>query len=125
VKVLLDYHVTSQKMPEIGQYVIVAGGIATWDGTQWLSQTGGASGRPITWPIRWWMQLTAVHNSEPWNPPDAENLAPYRDIATPDLFEALRDLVAVVEEDLLMPPSLSYLRNAKAALAKAEGQVPG
>lgn len=39
-----------------------------------------------------------------------------------DVVTALRDLLAVIEADDLIPESVSYMRQARAALAKAEGR---
>jgi len=43
--------------------------------------------------------------------------------AAPELFEALRDLVNVIAVDDLVPESVSYMRQTRAALAKAEGAL--
>lgn len=44
-------------------------------------------------------------------------------IATaPELLTALRDLVAVIQTDDLLPPHLSYMKQATDVLAKAEGK---
>ena len=44
--------------------------------------------------------------------------------AAPDLLQALRDLLQVIEHDQLIPESVSYMRLARAAMAKAEiGEV--
>ncbi len=37
-----------------------------------------------------------------------------------ELLEALRDLVNVIAADALVPESVSYMRQARAAIAKAE-----
>jgi hypothetical protein len=39
-----------------------------------------------------------------------------------DLFHALRDLLAVIAADDLVPESVSYMQQARAAIAKIEGQ---
>lgn len=41
--------------------------------------------------------------------------------AAPDLLEALRDLLNVIATDDLVPESVSYMQQARAALATAEG----
>ena len=41
--------------------------------------------------------------------------------ATPDLLEALHDLLVLIETDSLIPESVSYMRQARAAIAKATG----
>lgn len=48
---------TPETLPPIGQTVIVRGGIAYRVEGEWISQTGGASGRPIMWPVTHWMKL--------------------------------------------------------------------
>lgn len=42
--------------------------------------------------------------------------------AAPELLEALRDLIAVIQTDDLLPPHLSYMKQAADVLAKAEGR---
>lgn len=42
--------------------------------------------------------------------------------AAPDLYMALKDLIAVIQTDDLLPPHLSYMRQATDAIAKAEGR---
>lgn len=39
--------------------------------------------------------------------------------AAPDLLEALRDLLALISIDSLVPESVSYMREARAAITKA------
>lgn len=50
--------------------------------------------------------------------PDARLIA-----SAPDLLEALKDLLQAVATDQLIPESVSYMRQARAAVAKAEGAV--
>jgi hypothetical protein len=42
--------------------------------------------------------------------------------AAPDLLAALRDLLNVIAADDLVPESVSYMQQARAAIAKAEGR---
>ncbi len=44
-------------------------------------------------------------------------------VAAPDLLEALVDLVKLIETDDLVPESVSYMKQAREALAKATGEV--
>lgn len=41
--------------------------------------------------------------------------------AAPEMLEALRDIMRVIETDNLVPESVSYMRQARAAIAKATG----
>jgi hypothetical protein len=43
--------------PAVGATVIVAGGLAKWDGEHWLSQCHDSWNRPITWEVKWWLPL--------------------------------------------------------------------
>lgn len=43
--------------------------------------------------------------------------------AAPDLLEALRDVLEMIAADRLIPESVSYMRRARAAIAKAEGRA--
>ena len=45
-------------------------------------------------------------------------------VALPALQEALRDLLDVISADDLVPESVSYMRQARAALAQADGPAP-
>lgn len=49
-----------QELPSIGQTVIVQGGIAYRVEDEWISQTGGASGRPIMWPVTHWAKIPDI-----------------------------------------------------------------
>jgi hypothetical protein len=51
-------------VPEPNRLVIVAGGVALWTGSVWLSKTGDDNCRVITWPVKWWMPL-AVGDERP------------------------------------------------------------
>lgn len=51
--------------------------------------------------------------------PDARLVA-----AAPDLLRALKDLLQMVSVDELIPESVSYMKEARAAVAKAEGTAP-
>ncbi len=42
--------------------------------------------------------------------------------AAPDLFVALRDVLNVIAADDLIPETVSYMRQARAAIAKAENR---
>lgn len=42
--------------------------------------------------------------------------------AAPDLYEALNDIMRVIATDELVPESVSYMRQARTALAKARGE---
>jgi hypothetical protein len=42
--------------------------------------------------------------------------------AAPDLLQALDDLLCVIATDELIPESVSYMRHARAAIAKATGE---
>jgi hypothetical protein len=42
--------------------------------------------------------------------------------AAPDLLAALGDLLSVIETDDLLPESVSYMKQARAAIKKAEGR---
>jgi len=54
--------------------------------------------------------------------PDLEICANARLIAAaPDLLQALDDLLLCIEVDALMPESVSFMRQARAAIAKATG----
>ena len=50
--------------------------------------------------------------------PDARLIA-----AAPSLLQALKDLLQMVETDQLIPESVSYMREARAAVAKVEGAL--
>ncbi len=39
------------------QLVVVAGGVAVWTGSIWLSKTGDDNDRVIQWPVKWWMPM--------------------------------------------------------------------
>ena len=43
--------------PLTGVYVLVHGGIASWDGEVWRSQTGIDYNRVIEWPVLWWAEI--------------------------------------------------------------------
>lgn len=45
------------EMPPKRQTVIVAGGIAYWDGVDWITETGHSNGRMIQWAVTHWMPL--------------------------------------------------------------------
>lgn len=50
-------------MPEPNTTVIVAGGLASWTGSVWLSKSHGQGDRrPIRWPVKWWASL--VYDTE-------------------------------------------------------------
>ena len=46
---------TCDRMPEPHQLVIVAGGVAVWTGSVWLSKID--DNRVIEWPVEWWMPI--------------------------------------------------------------------
>lgn len=46
-----------KEMPEPFRTVIVGGGLASWTGRKWLSQTGADSGRIIQWNVTHWCAL--------------------------------------------------------------------
>ncbi len=48
---------TSDGIPEHHRAVIVAGGVAMWNGGEWISLTGDSCGRPVQWRVLWWMPL--------------------------------------------------------------------
>lgn len=65
---------TRLRMPDVDVTVIVNGGIAAWNGTEWCSRMHTAiDDRPITWPVLWWMPFptdeTALDVSERTQPP--------------------------------------------------------
>lgn len=41
--------------PSLNKEVIVCGGVASWNGTEWISHTDGK--RPIQWKVEWWMNF--------------------------------------------------------------------
>lgn len=43
--------------------------------------------------------------------------------ASPDLFSALDNLLGVIETDALIPESVGYMKDARAAIAKALGET--
>jgi len=53
----LEIHDASQEKPPVWQTVIVQGGIAHWDGSEWATETGSDSGRTITWTVEWWASI--------------------------------------------------------------------
>ena len=54
---VIHVNLTKDSMPTRHQTVIVAGGLAVWTGSVWLSKTGDDSGTIITWPVKWWTPL--------------------------------------------------------------------
>ena len=50
-------HRTRDRMPEPHQTVLVAGGLALWTGSVWLSMTGNDSYRVLEWPVQWWVRV--------------------------------------------------------------------
>jgi len=42
-------------LPQINEMVIVAGGLARWDGEHWRSVID--ENRVIQWPVTWWLPL--------------------------------------------------------------------
>ena len=48
---------TKSLMPHLNITVLVEGGIASWDGKDWITQKGDDAGRKIVWPVRWWACL--------------------------------------------------------------------
>lgn len=48
---------TSEKMPRRYESVIVSGGIAFWDGEDWITQTGAEAGEKIQWAVEWWTPM--------------------------------------------------------------------
>lgn len=58
----VSVHPTRERMPEPHRIVIVAGGLATWTGSVWLSKTAEDTGRVIEWHVSWWMPL--LHDSD-------------------------------------------------------------
>ena len=47
----------SEKLPQRYHLVVVPGGVAHWDGTDWISQTGDCAGNVIQWRVPWWMEI--------------------------------------------------------------------
>ena len=48
---------SNEKKPEPNISVLVHGGLASWDGLVWKTQTGEDSGRVIQWPVMWWAEI--------------------------------------------------------------------
>lgn len=67
-------------------------------------------GQPIAW---------VISDTE-----DKDNLTPDACLiaAAPDLLEALKDIMQVIRTYELVPESVSYMQQATAAIAKAEGK---
>lgn len=53
----INVNLTSERMPLKQQTVIVCGGLAMWDGEQWLSMMDGSRHKPIAWSVSWWADL--------------------------------------------------------------------
>jgi hypothetical protein len=53
----MEWISVKDRLPEIGETVIVHGGIAYRIEDEWISQTGFANGRPIMWPVTHWMPM--------------------------------------------------------------------
>jgi hypothetical protein len=51
----IPIYLTRHVMPEPHQTVIVAGGLACWTGSIWLSMSDDR--RPISWAVKWWAPL--------------------------------------------------------------------
>ncbi len=63
----------SHQMPHPWVVVMVEGGLASWDGNEWTSQTSGDSGRPLAWTPTWW---SPVPHFEPVPIPMVEESTP-------------------------------------------------
>lgn len=66
----LEAFATVDKRPEPHKHVIVQGGLAVFDGHQWLSAVhdGCRYMRPIEWPVLWWMECPTVDTLEELQP---------------------------------------------------------
>lgn len=45
---------SKDKLPISAVTVIVAGGLAYYNGEFWVSNTGDDAGLPIEWEVKWW-----------------------------------------------------------------------
>ena len=67
IKMILPVFLTDEEMPETHQTVIVAGGIACYNGSNWISQVAGSGARPIEWAVKWWAPLlTSIELPQVW-----------------------------------------------------------
>jgi len=57
MKYAIEIYFTKDKMPPVGHIVIIEGGIAEYNGEDWISHTGGACGNKICWDVKWWTEL--------------------------------------------------------------------
>lgn len=48
---------TKDKLPPVAISVIVAGGVAYYNGECWITNTGDDSGRKIEWEVKWWTPI--------------------------------------------------------------------
>jgi hypothetical protein len=48
------------RKPDLGQLVLVSGGLAKWDGMYWHSMTGEDTNRRITWDVVCWAELPKI-----------------------------------------------------------------
>ena len=59
LKITIDAYLTSDRMPEPYQTVVVAGGSAYWTGSRWITTESYNEPyrREILWPVLWWMPI--------------------------------------------------------------------
>jgi hypothetical protein len=61
MKAITAFLVERDGPPSPHEIVIVAGGLACWDGEKWMSTDRlnyySSAARPITWPVLWWIPL--------------------------------------------------------------------
>lgn len=57
MKIEIELHSVKDGMPEPFTWVLVDGGVAIWDGTNWLSQMASSVNRKIEWEVKWWTPL--------------------------------------------------------------------
>lgn len=53
----LDINLTCLRFPPPDVMVIVEGGVARWNGKDWISNMYCSGGRVIQWEVKWWAHL--------------------------------------------------------------------
>jgi hypothetical protein len=60
MKTTIQLHMASEEKPPVNKTVLVHGGVAYWDGTQWRSRMGKDEGHPILWDVVFWAYLPSL-----------------------------------------------------------------
>lgn len=92
----LNVYVASEEKPEVYANVLVAGGLAYWDGARWYSCY---EKRPIAWTVKWWAPIPCDVEVPPVDAEPSEPQAPQFEITGIRLTREGQDAVVSVELD--------------------------